>query len=261
MDDEVTQEQESAETLMTKKERRVQLAGARHTRTSRRVFMWVTALIAIISIGASAVYFGTKNNPPEEADNSTTPLTASESDNWVRGNTNAAVTLVEYGDFQCPACASYYPLVKQLETDFDANAQFVFRHFPLKRTHPNAEIAAYAAEAAGKQGKFWEMHDVLFERQKEWSLKPNARGALRGYAEELGLNGEQFENDLSTEDVKNAVREDMESGLAAGVNATPTFFLNGVKLESPQSYEEFRTLILQAIDVATEQTNEPQPNP
>lgn len=171
----------------------------------------------------------------------------SSSDN-VKGSRESKVVLVEYSDFQCPACAAYYPLVKEAAKEFGGEAQFVYRHFPLSQIHGNAELAARAAEAAGKQGRFWDMHDMIFEKQSEWALEKNARELFTHYAESLGLDLERFGQDIDSSEVAAKVSDDYQGGLNSRVNSTPTFFLNGQKLQNPRSYDEFRTIIRKAID-------------
>lgn len=165
----------------------------------------------------------------------------------LKGNENANVVLTEYSDLQCPACGAYYPLVKQIVEDFGDKISFEYRHFPLRSIHANAEAAAIATEAAGLQGKFWEMHDILFERQKEWSGK-RGKDIFNVYAKEIGLDVLKFENDMKfNEIIKNKVNSDYKSGIDLGVGGTPTFFLNGEKVQNPRSYEEFRSVIQQFI--------------
>lgn len=164
-------------------------------------------------------------------------------DHIKNGNFSSAVTIIEYSDFQCPACGVYYPITKKLLETNGARVQFVYRYFPLRTIHQNAVAAARAAESAGKQGKFWEMHDFLFERQKEWSDEKNVRDALTRYAGELGLNVGQFLADFESSTVKDRVDRDYQSGERAGVEGTPTFFLNGKKIDTPRSYDEFQKII------------------
>lgn len=169
------------------------------------------------------------------------------SDDWMRGNENAKAVLIEYSDFQCPACGSYYPLVRALHDEFGDSLLVVYRHFPLSQIHANAELAARAAEAAGTQGKFWEMHDLLFERQKEWSSDRNASGTFAAYAGTLGLDTGRFINDFNSQEIKERVRRDYQNGFRAGIAGTPTFFLNGKKIQNPRSYEEFKKIISESL--------------
>ena len=139
------------------------------------------------------------------------------------GPSHAAATLVEYGDFECPNCKQAAPAVKLLLARFAGRVCYVWRHFPLEEVHPHALQAALAAEAAAGQGKFWPMHDLLFENQKHLKLPQ-----LRSYAERLELDMRRYDADMGDTVYLQRVREDIESGRASGVRATPTFFLNGV---------------------------------
>jgi protein-disulfide isomerase len=159
------------------------------------------------------------------------------------GPESAKILLVEYSDFQCPACSAYEPVLKQLLAKYPNDIQFVYRHFPLNQIHPNAYEAALAAEAAALQGKFWEMHDLLFETQASWSRLGAPFEHFKNLASQLNLNTEQFEADYSSSAVKDKVGADQASGLAAGIDSTPTFFLNGQPLAVPRSLEAFSTII------------------
>src|SRR5882672_1941676 len=142
----------------------------------------------------------------------------------VRGPADARVTLVEYGDFECSYCAAAYLIVKKVQEVMGERLRFVFRHFPLTQIHPHAESAAEASEAAGAQGKFWEMHDVLYENQP--ALDPLH---LVGYVEELGLDTAKVVRELEDGVYRGRVREDFLSGVRSGVNGTPAFFINSVR--------------------------------
>jgi protein-disulfide isomerase len=140
----------------------------------------------------------------------------------IRGNANAPLTLLEYGDYQCPYCGAAYPIVEQVRQHFGDRLRFVFRHFPLTQVHPHAESAAEAAEAAGAQGKFWEMDDMLFTHQ--YALDDVH---LAEYAAVIGLDIGGFKLDLASHAYAEQVREYFLSGVRSGVNGTPTFFING----------------------------------
>jgi protein-disulfide isomerase len=150
----------------------------------------------------------------------------------VQGPADAPVTLLEYGDYQCPYCGAAHPVVKALQRHLGDNLRFAFRHFPLSTIHEYAEQAAESAEAAGAQGKFWEMHDTLFENQPALDYE-----SLLGYAEELGLDLERFATELENEVYAPRVKEDFISGVRSGVNGTPTFFINGVRHEGSFDFE------------------------
>ena len=143
-----------------------------------------------------------------------------------QGQPDALVTLVEYGDYECPHCGRAYPIVKEVQRRLGAKLRFVFRNFPLPESHPHAEHAAEAAEGAAAQGRFWEMHDALYEHQQALDDRH-----LVGYAAALGLEASRFEDELRGHVYKARVREDFTSGVRSGVNGTPTFFINGVRFD------------------------------
>ena len=142
------------------------------------------------------------------------------------GPADAPVTLVEYGDFECPYCGQAYPIVKALQERLGKRLRFVFRHFPLSESHPHAEHAAETAEAAGAQGRFWEMHDALYEHQR--ALRDEA---LIGYATELGLDAARVARELEDGAWTARVQADFRGGVRSGVNGTPTFFINGERYD------------------------------
>lgn len=144
----------------------------------------------------------------------------------VQGSHDAPVTLVEYGDYECPYCGKAYPIVKRVQERLGNRLRFVFRNFPLAELHPNATAAAEFAEAAGLHGKFWEMHDTLFEHQR--ALNPTN---LQRYARELDLDGAALNASLHSGMPSNRVKADFMSGVRSGVNGTPTFFINGRRFD------------------------------
>lgn len=151
-------------------------------------------------------------------------IPAVNSNDHFAGNPNAPIELVEYGDYECPFCGRAYPIVKSIQERFGEDLKFVFRNFPLRKIHPNAYPAAIATEAAARQGKFWEMHDIIFENQK--TLQPSN---ILEFARNLGLDVDQFQMDILDESLYLKARKDFESGMKSGVNRTPTFFINGKK--------------------------------
>jgi protein-disulfide isomerase len=167
--------------------------------------------------------------------------------NHTYGEGQSGVTIVEYGDFQCPACYQYFPIFAQLKEKYKDQVTFQFRHFPIISAHPNAMAAHRAAEAASRQGKFWEMHDLLYSRQKSWESSNNASKVFEDYATELGLNLEQFRQDAASETAAANIQADFKAGEAGGVQGTPTFFINGKKIDSPAGLEAFDQLIQDAI--------------
>ncbi|HKC63612.1 MAG TPA: thioredoxin domain-containing protein [Pyrinomonadaceae bacterium] len=161
-----------------------------------------------------------------------------------RGGLNAKVTLDEYGDYQCPPCGALYPELKTLEKDYGDQVRFVFHQFPLPTVHKHAELAARAAEAAGLQGKFWEMHDMLYQNQLSWSIAEDARPVFIQYAQMLGLDVDRFTRDLDSYEVKSRVDIDVERGKSLGVQGTPTVFINGRQLKPEVMTDEGLRLAL-----------------
>jgi protein-disulfide isomerase len=162
----------------------------------------------------------------------------------IQGDSNAPVTLVEYGDYECPHCGRAHPMVKRLQQRFKDTLAFVYRNFPLTNVHPHAEMAAEAAEAAGAQEKFWEMHDWLFENQDD--LVPES---ILEAAAELDLDTKRFVEDLQNHTYEDRVRADFMGGVRSGVNGTPTFFINGVRHDGDYEYDT----LVEAIRLASKQ--------
>ena len=207
----------------------------------KKLLIW-----AILILGLAGATWGMAQLASSPSGQPATLASAVSDSDWVKGNRDAKVVLVEYSDLQCPACASYAPLVNTITEEFGDKIAFVYRHFPLPQ-HKQAELAALAAEAAGKQGKFWEMADLIFVNQTNWAGQSNARETFVSYAQLLNLDMNRFGTDLGSPELKKEVENDYLSGVQSRVDSTPTFFLNGVKIQ-PRNYDEFRELILQEIN-------------
>ena len=186
--------------------------------------------LVVVVLGLFGIFAITSKK--DEKKNTTAGNSASLS-NHVLGENKKNVTLVEYGDYQCPACAGYHPLIKQLVETYKSDIQFQFRNFPLQQIHQNARAAARAAEAAGKQDKFWEMHDLLYEQQSTWQDSTAANTIFEQYAKQLGLNVDQYNKDFASSEVNAIITADFNEGTRLGVESTPTFFLQGKKLDNP----------------------------
>jgi protein-disulfide isomerase len=213
-------------------------------RSTRRFALWSSVLIGISAVVFLIAKLSTK--PPEIRVAVTPSHIEVTPEDQVKGQAGSKVVLVEYSDFQCPACGAYYPILKRLYQEFGDRMRFVYRHFPLKQ-HLHAVLAARAAEAAGRQGKFWEMHDLIFEGQSTWTAQNDPEETFIGYARKLRLDIKQFRADLDSREVQNAIEKNEESGNQAGIEGTPTFFLNGVMIQNPRSYDEFKNLIQRTI--------------
>src|SRR2546428_2999205 len=163
-----------------------------------------------------------------------------------KGPANAPATLVEYGDYECPHCGRAHPIVRSIQRALGERLRFVFRNFPLTEAHPNAENAAEVAEAAGTQGKFWEMHDELFDHQDALESSD-----LIGMAAGIGLDSHKVAAELKSHVYAARVREDFMSGVRSGVNGTPTFFLDGVRYDGPWDRRDLLAVVEAAIDAVT----------
>jgi protein-disulfide isomerase len=168
-------------------------------------------------------------------------LPVAEDRDHIEGPADAPVTLVEYGDYECPYCGAAYPIVKQVQSQMGERLRFVFRNFPITTSHPHAEQAAEAAEAADAQGRFWEMHDHLYEHQRHLE-----NDDLVGYAGALGLDVERFADELARHVHAARVREDFMSGVRSGVNGTPTFYVNGLRYDDSYEFEPLSAAVERA---------------
>lgn len=213
-------------------------------------------VLIVIFLGIVGIFFtGRKKAAAPSGSNGTTTT------NHVYGSGKKGVTLIEYGDYQCPACGAYYPLVKTLADKYKQDIYVQFRNFPLVSIHPNAFAGARAAEAADKQGKFWEMHDLLYQendtyyaaqnRGQSYSTWINSSSPLLyfdQYAKQLGLNVTQFDTDFKSSEINDFINADIKAAQILGANSTPTFVLDGKKLETnPASQEAFNKLIEDTI--------------
>jgi protein-disulfide isomerase len=169
----------------------------------------------------------------------------------VRGNPNAPVTLEEFGDFQCPMCGTYYPEVKKIESEFGDQLKVIFREYPLVPMHEHALLAAQAAEAAGLQGKFWEMHDKLYENQTTWVAAKDLVPIFVDYAKQIGIDPDRFMKDLNAETVAVRIFQDGKRAHAFGLKGTPSFFVNGKEARDDQwKPEGLRQMIKEALNSA-----------
>jgi len=196
--------------------------------------------------------------------NKPTPTPAGDKTKITRSTTHhegsGSIQMVEFGDYQCPACGAAYPNVKQIMKDFDGKVTLSFRNFPLTQLHPNAQLSAQAAEAAALQNKFWEMHDKLYETQKDWSDLSDPTDTFVGYAKDLGLNTDKFKTDLTSDAVKNTIAQDLADATALNLNGTPTFFFNGTQYTGNSDYASLRDQIQSLLGAAASTTPTPSPS-
>lgn len=208
----------------------------------------IVAVIGLAALGGGTMLYRAKRphllNVPEDK------VVAGKGDTeamHIRGNPDAPVTLEEFGDFQCPPCAGIATFIDQLAKEYQPRLRFIFRNFPLAQ-HKNAREAALAAEAAGLQGHFWEMHDLLYREQDVWSKAESVRELFDAYAGMIGLNHDQFRKDIDGEKAKARVDSDQERGNSLGVKNTPTIFINNRELgPTERTPEGFRATIDEAL--------------
>jgi protein-disulfide isomerase len=201
---------------------------------------WIIVGAITVILFGGAIWF---SSVAAEKNNEGVTVTA-----HIKGNPDASVTLVEYSDFQCPACSSFQPVVGTLLESYGDKIRFEYRHFPLP-IHQFAQQAALAAEAAGQQGKFFEYHDVLFANQKEWSSSATPQAFFNKYAEDLGLDMETFKRHMKSSVLRDKIMADMAEARERELSGTPTFFLNDQQMEMT-SYEDFITQVVVAADPA-----------
>lgn len=201
-------------------------------------------LLSQLFIGLLLIGFACEKAPDNRAEAASSEKVSAAIE---QPNIDAKVTLVKYSDYQCPACKYFVPFEHQLKEDFGDDINIVVKNFPLSM-HPYAHVAARSSEAARKQGKYQEMHDMIFEGQEMWS-RGNAETIFIGYAQTLGLNVEQFKQDMNSADMNRIVMDDRREGRELGVASTPTFYINGDKVESnPSTYPAFKALVEKYMD-------------
>lgn len=199
-------------------------------------------VLTAVVVGLGLVFFLTKEKSPNPSGNNSTQVS-----DHVFGNSKSGITLVEYADFQCPFCAQRFPVVNQIRETYKDKMAFQFRSFPLPQ-HKNALAAHRAAEAADKQGKFWEMHDLIYENQTAWSEVTDVYPIFESFASGLELNTSKFKTDFGSAEINDIINADKKAGVDLSVDSTPTFFLNGKNIGSgPTAFQDFAKLIDDAI--------------
>lgn len=240
---------ETTEQNLSKKQRRelrrqeklAKRDSTENKKKASRILLWSFITIFVGGTIALMVGLASKNSAVQFVAGN---VKAADDSDHIKGAPlkDAKIILIEYSDFQCPACRSYYPMVKKLTQEVP-NLAVVYRHFPLSQ-HTNARPSAQAAEAAGQQGKFWEMHDMLFDNQQHWADSRSSRETFLGYALSLGLDMDKFKTDYDSSAAKLKIESDYQSG-ARDINGTPTFFVNDKKIQNPRNYDEFRSILEQ----------------
>jgi protein-disulfide isomerase len=202
-------------------------------------FWAIVGIIIVLFVGFLVV----------RGDDAAAPKSDAKPTSHTKGEGRANVTLVEYGDFQCAACAQYYPVLEQVIDKYGEDVTFQYRHFPIISIHKNAFAASRAAEAAGKQDKFWEMYDKLFAGQGDWAQLDNPNTVFESYALQLELDIDKYSKDFRSSEVNDAINADRAAGEALKITGTPTFVLNGKVLDSvPPTLEAFSKILDEALD-------------
>lgn len=212
---------------------------------SKQFWIIIVAIVAIF-VGIAVL---NKSDTSEQTSGSNNSSAVSSN---IKGNANASVKLVEYGDFQCPYCQLYHATVEEVIAEYEDRISFQFVHFPLTSIHQNAFAASRAAEAAGKQGKFWEMYDKIYENadpssQSGWVVSNAPTTFFDQFAQDIGLNVEQYKTDYASKAINNTINADLAKGQAAKVESTPTFMLNGEKVQINNTVEDFKKVIDEAL--------------
>jgi len=208
----------------------------------KRTFFWI-CFVAVLGLIIWGLIVAMNKESQKPSSKLGTPMSINAVDN-IRGPENAPVTLIEYADYQCPTCSSFNPIIERLIANSSTTLRFITRHFPLAQ-HQNAVITAQAVEAAGKQGKYWDMAALLYDNQTSWENLSNSEAIklFKGYAERLTLKIDQYETDFNSAEIKAKIDGDRADGLKIGVSGTPTFFVNGVSIVNPSNYDAFKVII------------------
>jgi protein-disulfide isomerase len=203
----------------------------------------VIVIILAVAIAAGAAVFLSRQ-PDQPPETNTAPLKPDfKGGGHFRGPENAELTLVEFGDYQCPSCGAYHPFVKEILNRYPKQVRLEFHHFPLISIHPNSMAASKAAEAAGEQGHYWEMHDALFEYQTQWSDKPDPKPIFAAIANRIGINGTILVQRMDAPEFQQRILQDVERGNKANIQAVPTFFINGQEVHIKLGMEDFVQVI------------------
>ena len=208
--------------------------------TFKKYSIWIGGLVLIILAIGGLMWLVSQ---PTTTQNETVNIAPISKRDISEGDKNAKVTLVEYADFQCPACAAYHPIVTQLLESYKGKIFYTYRMFPLTQVHPNSHISAQAAYAAFKQGAFFTYDDQLYNNQKDWADQQDPSNIFVDYAKALKLDVNKFKTEMNSDEAKKYVNDSEQEALSEGMNATPTFIVNGNKITNPAGLEEFKKII------------------
>ncbi len=209
----------------------------------KRILTWGSFILGMAVLLITLAKLGSSSNTGGGGEPGSKLTVAVSDTDWSRGSKTATHTIVDYSDFQCPACGAYSPLLKRLADEHGQNVRVIYRHFPLEQIHTNAKSAAEAAEAAGLQGKFFEMHDAIFNTQDSWSSDANPKIFFEDLSFSLGLDTARFKIDMESQEVKNKIDTMISGGKNTGVQSTPSLFFDGKLITNPDSYEKLVNLV------------------
>lgn len=210
--------------------------------TEKKIIIGIVSLTLAILVGGVLIMSRPQSAPTQEVVGDSSKELLVRDNSHQSAKDTGKIAVVEFADFQCPACASSAPILKELKKQYGDNVNFVYRYFPLS-SHKHALPAALAAESAAGQGKFWEMEEKLFANQQEWSESTDPVPFFEKYAKEIGVDSEKVKNDVKNKTNESRIREDYNDGVSLGVNSTPTFFVNGKKQTGVLSLVEFKSII------------------
>lgn len=204
-----------------------------------KIFMGIVLVTILIVVGGAVALSKQQSVQVEQQSKVYNQSELIAETSWSKGNKDAKVWIVEFSDFQCPACGAIQPVIQQVLNTYKDKILFVYRQYPLP-SHNFAQIAALAAEAAGEQGKFWEYHDKLFANQTSWSSESDPSKTFIQYAKDIGLDGDKFSRSFNEKKGLAHINEDVVVGNQVGITVTPTFFINGTKFDGGLSFDEFK---------------------
>jgi protein-disulfide isomerase len=214
------------------------------------VFLVLSLGVAAFGVTRAASYSSKDGEPvrPAKAQKEVYEHPIVTKEDYARGVGELQNALIEYSDFQCPVCAPYASMVSDIEKEFRGKLTVIYRNFPKDSLHENARRAAQAAQAAGEQGKFWQMHDMLYKKQAEWSFSVQPMEVFAAYAKSLSLDIKKFRGDMASPAIEESIEKDIASGKKSSVDGVPTFFLNGKKIPSPHTVDEFKEIIAKELE-------------
>ena len=216
---------------------------------AKELWVWIGILAVIFAALWGLIALVNGSNPSTDSTAQTrTPAPISNQDITLGATNSAKVTLIEYADFQCPACVIVANFIKRATIDFKGKLQIAYRFFPLTNSHQNSMTSAQAAFAAYKQGKFWEMNELLYQNQDTWATDNNAQEIFTGYAQKLNLNIDQFINDYTADSTKKFINSQEDEGMKINITSTPSLFINGELIQNPQNYEALKQVIQNEIN-------------